>query len=254
MAIHSPLEPTPEQLFLEHLPSIKLAARSACRDRHLGPEDTEDFISIVTIKLIENDYEVIRKFTGKGGCTLKTYLVVVVNHAIQDYLNHLWGKWRPSAEAKRLGPLAILIERLLRDGYTFDEVCELLRTNYHVDKSRQELEELRNRLPPRPPRPMNGGEEPPEVPDPREGPDGPILEKERQARREKALEALRRAQETLSPEDRLILKMRSSPSSVAIIARSLGLEQKPLYRRIDRLLKTLREILEGEGVDPDDVL
>lgn len=256
MAIHSPLEPTPEQLFLEHLPSIKGAARKACRERHLGPEDTEDFISIVTIKLIENDYEVIRKFTGKGGCTLKTYLVVVVNHAIQDYLNHLWGKWRPSSEAKRLGPLAIQLELLMRDAhtFTFDEICEILRINHHVDKSPQELAEIRDLLPPPRSRRQKEGEEVlAEIPDSVEGAEERLLGEEREARHQRALEALRRAQEKLSREDRLILRLQSDKVSVAKIALSFGFDQKSLYRRIDRLKKTLHEILERDGIDPDDL-
>ena len=33
-----------------------------------------------------------------------------------------WGKWRPSAVAKRLGPTAVLLDRLLtRDGRPFDD-------------------------------------------------------------------------------------------------------------------------------------
>jgi hypothetical protein len=50
-----------------------------------------------------------------------------------DYRNRLWGKWRPSAEAKRLGPTAILIERLVaRDGWAVDQVIEMVRVNHRV--------------------------------------------------------------------------------------------------------------------------
>ena len=40
----------------------------------------------------------------------------------QDWRNARWGKWRPSAEARRQGALATHLERLMRrDGLTFEE-------------------------------------------------------------------------------------------------------------------------------------
>ena len=41
--------------------------------------------------------------------------------------------------------------------------------------------------------------------------------------------------------------------SVADVARALGLEQKPLYRRLERLRKLLRTYLEAEGIDGAEV-
>jgi RNA polymerase sigma factor (sigma-70 family) len=252
MAIHSPTDDF-ERIFLEHLPFIKRAAEHACRRCHLGPEDTKDFISTVQVKLIDNDYEVLRKFTGKGGCKLSSFLAIVINKAVLDYLNHLWGKWRSSAKATSLGKVAVQLERLLRDGYTFDEACEILRTNHHVDMTWQQLAELAARLSPRSPRRTEGEGALAEILDPGEGADERILGNEREASRQRALDALKRAQATLSPEDRTILKLWSEEISVATIARSLRLEQKPLYRRIERLRKTLREILERDGIDPEDL-
>jgi hypothetical protein len=53
----------------------------------------------------------------------------------------------------------------------------------------------------------------------------------------------------LSVEDRLILRMRyDSNLGVVEIARALQLEQKPLYRRIQRLLAALRSAMEQVGV------
>ncbi len=55
----------------------------------------------------------------------------VVQRLFLDHRNRQWGKWRPSAEAKRRGPLAILLERLVvRDGWTFEQAVETLRTNH----------------------------------------------------------------------------------------------------------------------------
>src|SRR4028119_1161719 len=93
---------TPQDLFLAHLPHIEKVATHACRKRRFSPEETEDFISLVQLKIIEDDYAVLCKFQGKS--TLKTYLTVVIERQFLDHLNHLRGKWRPSAEAKRPGP------------------------------------------------------------------------------------------------------------------------------------------------------
>ena len=254
MAIHSPLEPTPEQLFLEHLPFVERAARSACRARRLGAEHTEEFVERVKEKLFENDYEVIRKFRGDKGGTLKTYLATVVNNAMLDYLNHIWGKWRPSAEAKRRGGVAIQLERLLYlEKRSFDEACEILRTNHHVDETRRDLEKLAASLPARVSRRMEGEEALADIPDPGEGADAHLLRADRTATRKRALDALQRGLALLSPEDRLIITMVSDGFTLAAIARRLGLEQKPLYRRKEQIYKTLREFLEREGIRGEEI-
>ncbi|MDP9122043.1 MAG: hypothetical protein M3O15_11885, partial [Acidobacteriota bacterium] len=106
-----------QELFLSLVDTIRRAARHACQRRHLKPEEIEDFESEVMVKIIANDYAVLRKYSGR--CSLVTYILVVVQSQLKDHLNHLWGKWRPSAEAVRLGRLAEVLDRLLtRDRYT----------------------------------------------------------------------------------------------------------------------------------------
>ena len=54
----------------------------------------------------------------------------------------------------------------------------------------------------------------------------------------------------MAAEDRLLFRMAFEDGfTVADIARTLGLEQKPLYRRLERLLKQLRAALEAVGID-----
>jgi DNA-directed RNA polymerase specialized sigma24 family protein len=66
--------------------------------------------------------------------------------------------------------------------------------------------------------------------------------------------ALDRVRQTLTAEQRLILKMRFEDSvPVADIARALHLNQKRLYRTIEQLLATLRQGLEAEGIDRHEV-
>jgi len=247
---------TPEEIFLANLPLIENAIKHACRWHHLSHEEAEDFDSIAKIKLIEDDYAKLRKF--KGESSLGTYLTMVIQRQFLDYMNHLWGKFRPCAEAERLGPVAIRLDVLRnRDGYTFDEACEILWTNHHVEMSWQELAEIDARLPPRSPRSpwWNEGEvELEDVAAENEQTDGPALSHERAAALNRVGTCLRKALAALSSQDQLIIKMRIwSDVPVVGISRALRIEQKPLYRRIKKIQKTLREALEKDGVRAEEV-
>jgi RNA polymerase sigma factor (sigma-70 family) len=247
-----PEDLTPEQLYLGHLKLIDEVAEHAARRRHFSREETEDFVSTVRLRLFEKDYEIIRKFEGK--CNFRTYLTVVINRQMLDYQNHVWGKWRPSAEAKRLGPAAVRLEVLTkREGLSLGEAFEILRMNEHVEISREEVEALAARLPNRnPSRRMQGEEELVDHPAEVEAPDERTLALEKLKRKQEIWEILHTALASLPAEDRLIATMRTE-FQVAQIAKTLDLEQKPLYRRIEKIWKTLRAELEKKGVRPEDV-
>src|SRR5262245_17632488 len=120
-----------DQLFLKSLPAIDGAVTYVCRRHRLSADEADDFSSEVRVHFIERNYEPLRRFEGRS--TLRTYLITVVNHLFLDYRNRLWGKWRPSAEASRIGPVAIQFERLvIRDGWSVEQAKELLLTNHRV--------------------------------------------------------------------------------------------------------------------------
>jgi DNA-directed RNA polymerase specialized sigma24 family protein len=61
--------------------------------------------------------------------------------------------------------------------------------------------------------------------------------------------ALHESLEELPPEDRFVLtRLFFDGRSVTQVARELGLDQRPLYRRRDRLLSHLRNALEAKGL------
>src|SRR5688572_2526377 len=104
-----------ERLLLDNLPLLERILAATCRRYRLSREEAEDFSSVVRLKLIADDYQVLRAYAGRS--SLASYLGAVVQRAWLDHCNHLWGKWRPSAEARRLGPLGIRLDTLLhRDG------------------------------------------------------------------------------------------------------------------------------------------
>jgi RNA polymerase sigma factor for flagellar operon FliA len=141
----------------------------------------------------------------------------------------------------------------VRDGLTFDEACETMRMNEGVKLSRSELEAIAARLPLRnPPRRTLGEEELAERPSDGETPAESALSREAFQRRREILKLLEQALDRLPAEDRLIARMRGD-FQVVRIAKVLGLEQKPLYRRIDRILKTLRSDLIDHGVRAEEI-
>jgi RNA polymerase sigma factor (sigma-70 family) len=245
------LSPLPGQLLLENLPFIEKVVAQTCHRSHFSPEEAKDFASCVHLKLIEDDYRVFRQF--KGESKLGTYLATVVKRCVQDYRDHIWGKWRESAEAKRLGPVAERLERLLvRERYSFDEAVRILQINEKLGMTEAELVDLRTRLPQRAGRRVVGEEVLQGLPSLELRPDEALEAKENQAECRRILMKLHRALDGLPDDDRVFVKL-AMEMKVADIARAQGLEQKPLYRRVERICKELRKALEREGVHREDV-
>jgi RNA polymerase sigma factor (sigma-70 family) len=237
-----------EKLFLDNLKLVERIVAWACRTHYCRGEEAEEFAARVKVKLIEDDYAVLRKYSGKS--TLKTYLSAVVLNYFHDYRNHLWGKWRPSAEAARLGEVAVKLEEIVwRDGRSYDEACETLRINYKLGVSQAELDRIIARLPQKPPRRLVGEDELRDHPA-REGrPEGQILEQEQRASRRRVGQALEEALASLPDDDLLVIRLCIlKGKKIADVARSLGLDEKALYRRKDRILARLRQSLSERGV------
>lgn len=237
-----------EHLYLEHRTVIDQAIAAICRRHRLSTAEAEDFGGSVRLHLIEDDYAVLRKFEGRS--SIKSYLFAVIAHLAQDWRNATWGKWRHSAEAKRLGPLAMDLERLVvRDGLSVDEARETLRTRGQIDHSADALAALLQRLPGRLPRRFVTDEALVDYPAQAPAPDASLAQHDAGRAAHHAACALGAALSNLGAQDRLIIKMRFLDDfSIAEIARVLGLEQKPLYRRIERLLTELRNTLQQAGL------
>jgi DNA-directed RNA polymerase specialized sigma24 family protein len=171
-----------------------------------------------------------------------------------DFQDRLWGKWRHSEMAKRLGEVAKHLEKLLRDGYTFDEAVQILRTNHKVEMSWQELNEIAVKLPPRTPRHWEAEEVLESLPSTGDQPDSRIIEQEKKARRTRILEALHQSLKTLPPEDQVIIKMHKwSRFTVKQISLALKLDYMPLFKRIQKTLKHLKSEMERQGIRKEDI-
>ena len=237
---------TREELFISELALIERVTAWVCTRRCLRGADAEDFASTVKLRLIESDYEVLARFEGRS--SLKTYLTVVVNRFYLDYQTQRFGKWRSSAEARRLGPVALRLEALLyRDRLPFEEALGVLQTDVRVGETRDALHEMSLKLPRRNPRrDVVGGE-----PEPSEARDGHSLldQADREALARKIFLVLTRALGRLPARDRIILRLHIEDGlTLAAVAKSLGEAQKALYRKRDALLNQLRVELEADGI------
>jgi RNA polymerase sigma factor (sigma-70 family) len=243
-----------EETYLENLRTIERIAAFVARKNHLKDFEAEEFIQEVRVRLLENDYSIIRKHEGRS--KISTYLTTVISRLFAQWRTEQWGKWRPSAEAKRLGEPAITLERLLsRDGYSFSEAARLIMTPSGSSYTVRQLEALYLRLPVRTPRPIVvSGDEIPDIVSVPDDASQRIEAGERAHKADRTAEVLDELMRRLDPEDQLILSMRFwHERGMPDIARILHLDQKKLYKRQERLLKTLRRDLESAGVSREDV-
>jgi RNA polymerase sigma factor (sigma-70 family) len=231
------MSPSP---FVELLPVIDAVIRHVSSRARLSGDERAEFSSIVLLKLIENDYAVLRAFRRNSSVT--TYLTAVVRRCLLDVRIKEWGKWRPTRVARRLGPLATTLERLVtRDNLPMQQVVPALKHHPAFKASSSEVWRLHEALPPRGPRrkqvelPSNL-----EVHDPHRADaliDAGHLEQ--QAARVRI--ALTRVIASLPADDRRLLRLRFQDDlRIARIASMTGETPSSLYRRLSTLLTTVR--------------
>jgi RNA polymerase sigma factor (sigma-70 family) len=241
-----------QEAFLANLPLIDEVIRITARRYQCRREEAEEFTSLAMLKLISDDYAVLRKFAGRS--SLRTYLHSVVRHLFLDFRARHRGKWRPSARARRLGEVAVRLEMLLqREKRSFDEACQILRVNECATESESELARIAAYLPTRRLRWVESGGPFQEPAVPTEVADrfAHAGDRRQQQRVQNVLQdGLRR----LTPEERLLLRLRflegMKPQQ---IARALGLKAPSLYRRIEQSLDRLRRRLRREGLQAGEV-
>ncbi len=239
----------PRELFESHLGEIERIVGWIARRACLVGDDAEEFRSWVHVKLMENDFRVLRSHSGRS--TLGTYLAVVVQNLARDFKSKRWGRWRPSAAAERRGVTAVQLETLLyRDGFSLSEATEMLRRHHGVRMSAGEIGALAAELPQRS-RPATEGGEAVETAPAADRADEAALRAEARARLAEARRALSDALAELDSEDRLILRMHYERGlTIAAIAAALGLVQRRLYTRREASLRSLRAGLEKRGLEP----
>ena len=241
-----------QRLLLDHLDLVDQIVRTIGRRRHLSSTERDDFASFVNLRLVDDNYAVLRKFQNRS--TLWTYLATVIEHMALDFCAQKWGRWRPSAMANRLGPVAVLLERLVtRDSHTIEEAMAIVRTNHGVASSDAELRRIWDQIPVRvrttevaeeAAAAVSGGEDSERIIE-----DGDRLRSI--ARLQRALVA---AFAQIAPQDRVLIALRFDQDlSVAEIAKLTGSSVPTLHRRLDKSVKQLRLALTNDGFDPPEI-
>ena len=241
----------PRQWYVDQIDVINRIASSICRRNGVQGADAEDFVSDVRLKLLQDDYAVLRKYRGASSQT--TFLTVVISNLFRDHRIKHWGKWRPSAEAKRHGEVAIRLEAAMyRDDLSFEQACRFLAQDTRLKVDRMELKRLLATLPYRAPKRVENGAAVDDVPS-SDSTDARLLDHERDARLQVAKAALGRAVARLAAEDALMLRLHFFEGfSIADVARHMKTPQKPLYVRLKRLLESLHKDLASQGIGPED--
>lgn len=237
-------------LYSEHAETIESVLAYIRRAHRLSADDGDEFSSWARLRLLEDECAILRKFQGLS--TFKTFLVTVMQRLFLDWRIKEWGKWRPTADARRLGPVAIELERLVgRDRLEYEQAVETL-VSKGVALTRDECDRIWGELPRRGGRRRTGEEVLQHSPavaaiDPLD-----VQEGHDSAHRARA--ALADAIPSLTPQEQLIIRLRYQDGfTVARIAQLIGEEQKPLYRRIDQILGRLRASMIAAGITAEEV-
>jgi RNA polymerase sigma factor (sigma-70 family) len=232
------LVPTPEDLEL-----LDRVARAVARSRRLAPADVDDFVQTVHVRMAERGYDVFERYEGRA--SLRTYLTVVLVRQLKDWQNHEYGKWRPCAAARRLGTIATALDREVnRDGCPVGEAVRFVAAQ--TGRSEADVQSIVDDLPRRTKRRRVGLEA--------AGLRGvpfadPLDADERSRALAQARAALRRAIEDLPAGDsRLFLQRFVGQQTVAALADAGNVDAKALYRRFDRIRRTLRDRVAAQGV------
>jgi RNA polymerase sigma factor (sigma-70 family) len=242
-----------EALYLSNREVIERVLRFVCRRARMTPDDAEEFASRVHLRFVESNYEPLRRFEGRS--SLQTYLTIVIQRMFLDYRIERWGRFRPSAIAKSAGPAAVRLEQLMiRDGRPLDDAICTVAAEMRQPVDRDALAALSARFPSRVRREFAGEElletlaaDQPDI-------ETMLLRAEREQRLRRIHALVRDTLAGWTADDRVIVQLRFEQGlTVAEIARTLQLDQKPLYRRIEQLLGRLRMVLESAGVRADDI-
>ncbi len=242
----------PQRLFVENLDDIEGILRSLCHRYGYRGAVGEDFCSWAKQRLIEEDYQVLRKFEGRSKIT--TFLMVVLSNLACDFRMQREGRWRPSAAAKRGGPQAIRLERLVyREGLTPHQAVDRVREEDEDAPAASALHRILAELPRRFERTFADPAVLEDVPS-SERTDDIALAQDHRETADRIMASLEDAVRTLPEEDQVILRMHFEQAmTLADVSRILSLDQKRLYRRVAKLMATLRGELEERNVESWDV-
>ncbi len=236
-----------EELFSQHFRQIEGIVRGVAAQHRLSADDRQELHSLVMLKVARDDFAILRRFQGKSRWS--TYLTVITQRLLLDRRVKEWGRWRPCALARRLGPMAVELDRRInRDGLEAAEAVRELSSRGLLETT-AELERLAELIPRRPRRRFLHGDKHLKILVDREQADRRVVAAERRRAAGDLKSALAGALRDLPSHERDLLGLRFGRGwTVRRIAASRNLEERPLYRRFEHILRRLRRRLEGVGL------
>jgi len=212
---------TLEELFHQSLEALPLILRGLGREKRLSPEELEDLRSDIQIKLLEDDYRVLRRWNRRS--SFKVYLVTVVYNIWSDLVRGEKGTVRVSAAAKRLGPPAPELEMLLgRHGLKLDQAYQLIKSRF-PGLSLGEAEKIAAQINPRPGRRFEGVDVVARLQDLEPTGDKRLELQEMFVKKHEALALMHQILSELPKHDRLLLvRVHAEGVKFSHIAKSLG--------------------------------
>jgi RNA polymerase sigma factor (sigma-70 family) len=225
--------------------------------------------NLVLDTLQRDDYRVLRQF--KGNSKLSTYITTIIARQAVDMVRKKRGRSREKERAQKFGEIGMMVyEKLVVQGCSVPEVFSRLKSEAHISQSLEEIEVIAEKITGKKVDNVPGDSVVKEatssrdderaefvIADTNSDPGELLMESQR---KEKVHEAVRIIIDELSGEERLILRMRfpanddEKPQKVNKIANLLSISEKAAYKRIARVLKKCRSILEREGVTVHELL
>ncbi|MEN8154295.1 MAG: sigma-70 family RNA polymerase sigma factor [Acidobacteriota bacterium] len=234
----------------------------------LNIENESDLLfSTVIDKLQESDFRILRNFKGRS--KLSTYLTTIISNTAVDYLRGKRGRNREKERSKKFGKTGELIySRIFENGEAIDGVYRSLSSEGLFKGDASEFENVvlsirgrgRDRVFPVNDSAVKAGSYNGEsgnfvIRDDTKGPESSFIDEETDKRSEEILKKMR---DSLSGEESLLLRMKypveenETPVKVKEISLILGISQKAVYKKMNRILKKCKNILESYGVSIND--
>ena len=231
---------------------VEAIIRAVCFRNRLQADETEEFASEVKLRLVENDYRILRVFTGKS--SIETYLTTVVANMVRDLIRERNGRWRPSEEARRLGEVAERIEELIyRFHYPFHEAYQILTTNFGFSVSDKDVRDIYFKLKVKESRPVAILYEE-DIHDSRGTPEKQMIATEQYLLENKVTAIIDKMRGELSATDLLMLRMAFDDNlKLTVVAEQLRLTRTEVDHRIREILTIFKRGILQQGINYNEV-
>lgn len=226
--------------------------------------------NVVLDTLRKEDFKILKNFNGRSKIT--TYLTVIISRKFVDIIRVKMGRSREKERAKEYGDLglrvykSIFVEKnSINEFYnivihenekkiTLDKIEEI------VDKIKGKKRYDKNDLENFPESPVKKGIHANEgevlVKDKNKTPEYQMISEEKEKTINKNLELIL---SKLTAEEKFIIKLRffneedDKKKRVEIISNLLNINKKAVYKRVDRILKKCKKILDKNGINTNDL-